>query len=135
MRETMGLAERRAIKAFQENKFASLKKDLDKAAGKELLMEIDWDSLAVDDYAEQYDDYLPKVFFKPLIEALKAITFDEMGKEAIQEGLKKVVIRHSGKRQATFENGLLVLDLAPNSNVDYWEDRRNEWQKILEKGL
>lgn len=131
----MGLAERRAIRAFQENKYQSLKKDLDKAAGKEIALEIDWDSLAVDDYAEYYDDYLPKVFFKPLIEAFKAITFDEMGKEAISEGLKKVVIRHSGKRQATFENGVLILDQSPISNVDYWEDRRNEWQKILEKGL
>ncbi len=131
----MGLAERRAIKAFQDNKFATLKKELDKAAGKEVVLEVDWDSLAIEDYADSYDEYLPKVFFKPLIEAIKAITFDDMGKEAIQEGLKKVVIRHSGKRQATFENGLMVLDQSPNSNVDYWEDRRNEWQKILEKGL
>ena len=131
----MGLMERRKIKELQETTLPERVQEIAEICGKAIPYDVDWDSLAVDDYAEQYDDYLPKVFFKPLIEALKAITFDEMGKEAIQAGLKKVVIRHSGKRQATFENGLLVLDLAPNSNVDYWEDRRNEWQKILEKGL
>lgn len=131
----MGLAERRAVKAFQDNKFPAIKRDLDKAAGFELPLEVDWDNLAVEDYAEYYDDYFVKVYFKPLIEAFKAITFDEMGKEALREGLKKVIIRHSGKREASFDHGNLILDLPPHSNVDYWEDRRNEWQKILEKGL
>jgi hypothetical protein len=39
----MGLAERRAIKAFQENKYPKLKAELDAAAGFEVLPAVDWD--------------------------------------------------------------------------------------------
>lgn len=131
----MGLAERRAVKAFQDNKFPKIKEELVKAAGFEVPLEVEWESLAVEDYADSYEDFFVKVYFKPLTEALKAITFDDMGRDAVREGLKKIVIRHSGKREATFTSGVLTLDYAPNINVDYWEDRRNEWQKLLEKGL
>lgn len=131
----MGLAERRALKAFQDERYPALKLELDAAAHKNVLMDIDWDSLAVEDYSDGYGEYFHKVYFLPLTETLKCIAFDDMGREALASGLKKVVIRNSGQSEATFQDGVLTLDLSPISNVDYWEDRKNTWQKLLEKGL
>ena len=131
----MGLAERRASKAFQDENYPALKQEIDTAAHKNVLVEVDWDSLAVEDYSANYQEWWPKVFFMPLIEAFKSIAFDDMGREALASGLKKVVIRNSGSSEATFQDGVLTLDYSSISNVDYWEDRKNTWLKLLEKGL
>lgn len=61
----MGLAERRALKAFQDERYPALKLEMDAAAHKNVLMEIDWDSLAVEDYADSYSDFFHKVYFLP----------------------------------------------------------------------
>jgi hypothetical protein len=131
----MGLAERRAVKAFQDNKYPKIKSEIDSAAGFDVPLEVQWEGLAAEDYSQYYDEYFVKVYFKPLTEALKAIAIDDMGKEALRDGLKKVVIRHTGSSEASFSNGTFTIDHSPNSNVDYWEDRRKEWQTLLEKGL
>ena len=131
----MGLAERRALKAFQDERYPALKLELDAAAHKNVLLEIDWDSLCVEDYSENYADWWHKVYFLPLIETFKCIAFDDMGREALASGLKKVVIRNSGSSEASFQDGVLTLDYSSVSNIDYWEDRKNTWQKLLEKGL
>jgi len=131
----MGLAERRALRAFQDERYPALKQELDAAAHKNVLLEVDWDSLAADDYADSYGDFFHKIYFLPLIEAFKAIAFDQMGQEALASGLKKVVIRNTGQSETSFQDGVLLLDLSSISNVDYWEDRKNSWQKLLEKGL
>lgn len=130
----MGLAERRATKTFQDNQYPGIKQDLDAAAGKNVLLEIDWDSLAVDDYADSYAEDWYKIYFLPLIEAFKSIAFDDMGREALSSGLKKVIIRNSGSMESIFQDGVLTLDY-PFTNADYWEDRKQTWQKLLEKGL
>lgn len=131
----MGLAERRALKAFQDERYPALKLELDAAAQKNVLLEIDWDSLAVEDYSENYSDWWHKVYFLPLTETFKAIAFDDMGREALATGLKKVILRNSGQSEASFQDGVLTLDYSSVSNIDYWEDRKNTWQKLLEKGL
>ena len=131
----MGLAERRALKAFQDERYPALKLELDAAAHKNVLMEIDWESLAVEDYSESYSDWWNKVYFLPLTETFKSIAFDDMGREALATGLKKVVIRNSGQSEASFQGGVLILDYSSVSNIDYWEDRKNTWQKLLEKSL
>ena len=131
----MGLAERRALRAFQDERYPALKQELDAAAHKNVLLEVDWDSLAAEDYSESYAEFFHKIYFLPLTDAFKAIAFDQMGQEALASGLKKVVIRNSGQSEASFQDGILLLDLSPISNVDYWEDRKNAWQKLLEKGL
>ncbi|MBS2040376.1 hypothetical protein JST97_35640 [bacterium] len=130
----MGLAERRATKAFQDERYPGIKQEIDAAAQKNVLLEIDWESLAVDDYADDYAENWHKIYFLPLIEAFKSIAFDDMGREALASGLKKVVIRNSGSIETTFQDGVLLLDY-PFTNADYWQDRKETWQKLLEKGL
>ncbi len=131
----MGLAERRAIKAFQDNKFPALKSEIDQAAGFPVELEVAWETLAVDDYDHLYDEALPKVYFLPLTEAFKAITIDDMGRDALKDGLKKVIFRHSGTNELSFQDGIVILDHSPISNLDYWEDRKKTLQHALEKGL
>jgi hypothetical protein len=131
----MGLAERRAIKAFQDTKLPALKDAIDQAAGFAVELEVAWDTLAVDDYDHLYDEALPKVYFKPLTEAFKAITVDDMGREALREGLKKAIFRNTGNSEISFESGIVTIDHSPVSNLDYWEDRKKSLQQALEKGL
>ena len=77
-----------------------------------------WDTLAVDDIAHLYDEGFTKVFFAPLIAALRAVCVDDMGREALRDGLKKVVIRYSEGDGISFQEGVLTFDLHPVSNLD-----------------
>jgi hypothetical protein len=135
----MGLAERRATKEFQDKHFEELKKEIQKYAGHPVPVEVSWDQIAVEERGGDYQDSWTKVFFKPVIEALRQIGRDEMGREALKTGLKKVEFRnskgaYSPSSAITFQGGALVID-HELSNVDYVEDRKNYIVEILEKGL
>jgi hypothetical protein len=131
----MGLAERRAVKAFSEGKYLQLKQEIDVAAGFEVPMEVNWDSLAADDYAHLYEESFSKVYFRPLLDAIKGVGIDDLGKAALRSGLKQVVIEDSGSSCPTFQSGVLTLKYHAVSNLDYWMDRKKDIQAVLEKGL
>lgn len=136
----MGLAERRAAKNFETNLFPGFLKQIHEAAGFAVPVEIAWDTLAADEQAHLYEESWPKVYFHPLIAALKAIAVDDMGKEALQGGLKKVVIRNQADNSsymywASFEGGALTLDHKPTTNIDDVEQRTDSLREALEKGL
>lgn len=136
----MGLAERRAAKEFEENKFPDLQKKVQEAAGFKLPIEVDWESIAENDYAHMYEEAWTKVYFTPLIDAFKGITVDQMGKDALKEALKKVVIKNRGGHYSApscyeFANGVLTFDHQPVSNVDDVNSRAEELRKLLESKL
>jgi hypothetical protein len=135
----MGLKERRAISEFEQSLFPRLKKDIDAAAGFEVPLDVKWEALAVDDYAHMYDECIPKIYFEPLVQALKAITVDAMGKQALKAGLKSVVVTNSGQYHSssgfTFEGGVLTIDHRNCTNVDYVDERAAGIQQLLEKAL
>lgn len=136
----MGLAERRAAKEFETKRFPQFKKDIDEAAGFEVPVTVQWDTLAVEEQSNLYDECWPKVYFEPLIAALKSITSDDMGKEALKAGLKKIEIQNrsgttSGERIASFEGGTLLLDHKPHTNVDDIQQRTDGIRKLLESKL
>ena len=133
----MGLAERRAVKAFQDNKYPEFKRQIDEAAGFDLPVEVHWDSLSTngEGYANILEDTLAKVYFIPLVDALKAITIDDMGKEALKAGLAKVVIQAVDPTKLVFEDKVLLFDHNPCSNVDYGDARKKTLQQELERGL
>ena len=123
---TLGLPERRALKQYQDTKLPELQKQINAAAKFELPLEIQWGALAQKDQGSSYleDDYFTNVYFVPLANALKGITADAMGAEALKAKLKKVVITYD---QATapasnypngvsFEGGTLKINFAPFSN-------------------
>ena len=136
----MGLTERRALAAFQESLFPGIKKAIDQIAGFEVVMDVKWESLAAEGYADSYPEFFGKVYFTPLMTAFKGICIDQMGKDSLKKGLKKIVIQnekqyHSPDSGFTFESGILTLDHQPASNVDSVKDRETFLQKLLENSL
>jgi hypothetical protein len=136
----MGLAERRAAKEFETKRFPQFKKDIAEAAGFDVPVTVHWDTLAKEGESHLYDECWPKVYFEPLITALKGITIDDMGKEALKAGLKKIEIQNrsgtsSGSYMANFSDGTLLLDHEPHSNVDYGQERADAIRQLLESKL
>lgn len=133
----MGIAERKAAKQFEETHYPKLKKDIDDAARFAVPVEVDWASLAVEGYEHLYEETWPKVYFTPLIGALRAISQDDLGRESLQGSLKRVVIRNTAGNAyassvATFQRGVLTLDHEPATNVDEVKDRQDAIQTALE---
>ncbi len=77
------------------------------------------------------------------MDALKAITADDIGKEALKAGLKKVVITfdESTAPASNYETGLkltdgvLTMNFTPWSNEDDLKRRAEAIQKVVEAGL
>jgi hypothetical protein len=76
-------------------------------------------------------------------DALKKITADDMGKQALKSNLKKVVVTYNkdtapASNYATglnFESGTLTINFQPYSNVDDIAPRPDAIQKLLESEL
>lgn len=135
----MGLAERRGVERFKNDDYPGWKSRIDEAAGFEVPVEVAWEELGVADYADSYAEFFPKVYFQPLVDALRAVTVDDLGKGALREGLSKIVIRNEGGFYSTsgisFTDGVLTFDHQPHANVDYGEERAKGLQRTLESGL
>jgi hypothetical protein len=134
----MGLAERRAAAEFQTAVFPGLKQQIDGAAGFEVPMEIDWQSLAQPNDAHLYNEYWTKIYFEPLIGAFRRVCADDVGKEALKGGLKKIEVTNTGekydRRAFTFEDGVLKID-HKLTNVDHLDERTDKVVSLLEEGL
>jgi hypothetical protein len=133
----MGIAERKAASQFEETIYPKLKKEIDAAAHFEVPVEVDWNTLAVEGYQHLYEEAWPKIYFTPLIGALKAIAVDALGQEVLRGVLKRVVIRntkgaYSGSSMVSFQDGVLTLDHEPATNVENIEDRQSAIQAVLE---
>ncbi len=136
----MGIAERRATKDFQDRALPALTEQIHKFAGFPVEVEIDWEQLAKEGVAERYMENWKKVFFTPVIDALKAVGCDDMGREALKGGLKKISFANTSNKYnadsaVTFTAGELSIDHDPDCNVDYVADRADAVKKILEKNL
>jgi hypothetical protein len=134
-----GLKEKRAVKDFQDKSFPKLTKEINAVAGTDIPVEVDWDSLAVDGYSDLYEEGFTKVYFTPLLDALKEICADDMGKTALKEALKKVVIKNSSNSYSpsnfSFSDGVLVIDHSPTSNLNDTKERTKKIAKLLEDAL
>jgi len=135
----MGLAERRGVERFKNDDYPGWKSRIDEAAGFEVPVEVAWEELAVADYASSYAHFFPKVYFQPLVDALHAVTIDDLGQNALREGLAKIVIRNAGEFYSTsgisFTDGVLTFDHKPHTNIDDGQERAKGLQQVLESGL
>lgn len=134
------LEERRAAKAFETARFPALKADLLKAAAFEVPIEVDWKLLSLEGAAKMYEETWVKIFFTPLIDGLESITKDQMGKDALKAGLKKILVtntaNHSSPSSAIkFAGGTLLIDHHPTTNAHDTKARATAVQKVLEKAL
>jgi len=108
----MGLNERRKIKELQEVTFPARVKEIEEICGKAIPYEVDWDSLADDAEALNFIDNLS---CHRLNMALRMICIDDMGKEAVRDGLKKVKLKNvkdKSSMQMSFEKGTLEMHCA-----------------------
>ncbi len=134
-----GLAERRAIKSYQESEFPALEAELRGLLGEEKSLEVDWESFYHQNAACQFwADNLTKVYFRPVIEALKSITADEMGREALAESIEGIKFGNTDNRYSDYarlEGNVLVIDHCPMSNVDDVDTRAKTITRFLEDNL
>jgi len=135
----MGLAERRSVERFKNEDYPGWKSRIDEAAGFEVPVEVAWEELAVADYADRYAEYFPQVYFQPLLDALSAIGADDMGKDALREGVSKVIIRNTGaffsSSGISFADGVVTFDHMSDTNTHHVEERTKALQAALESGL
>jgi hypothetical protein len=136
----MGLAERRIIQNFQTNELPDLQKRVDEAAGHNVPVEVHWDKLAPEGESHLYVASWKSVYFEPLIDALKAVGKDDLGREALKTGLHKVVIENTRgyyypDEWAKLEGGTLTLDHDPISNAGDVEARTTRLVTVIENGL
>lgn len=139
------LAERRAITTYEKEQYPSLQKKIQQAAGFEVPIEVDWNSLALPGDAEYYaqDDYFVKTIFAPIEGALAQISKDDMGKAALKEKLKKISIRYieagasasAYAERVKFDGGVLTVNFRPYTNTSDVKDRTTAVQKALEAKL
>ncbi len=105
----MGLAEKRWVQERKKNEEASFISQVKSIAQTEVAVEIDWDGFSANLADAEYiahDSYgIPN-----LVKALTEITVDDLGKEAIKAGLKKIVIKPAAADQAkfAFEGGVVT---------------------------
>ena len=108
----MGLAERRKIKELQDVTLPGRVREIEEICGAPIPYEVDWDSLADD--AEGLN-FMDNISCHRLNMALRVICQDDMGKEAVREGLKKVRlknVKNKADMSMTFEGGVLEMHCA-----------------------
>ena len=130
----MGLAESRKIKELQETTFPERVKEIEEICGKAIPYDVDWESLAEDLEGLNFIDNLS---CHRLNMALRTICMDDMGREAVRDGLKLVKLKNvkdKADMSLTFEGGVLEMRCAYALRTDgMFSDR--EIEKVLTDGL
>ncbi len=106
----MGLAERKLVQAAKDIDFKNFEQNLNKVCGFLPKVDIDWSAL------ENHKDCVwafenkeqNTLLFDPIIEALKSVCSDEMGKTALREGLKAIKISFAAG-ELEFSKGTLFV--------------------------
>jgi hypothetical protein len=108
----MGLNERRKIKELQDVTFPARVKEIEEICGKAIPYEVDWASLADDAEGLNFIDNLS---CHRLNMALRVICQDDMGKQAVRDGLRLVKLKNVKDKSAmrmTFDAGVLEMHCA-----------------------
>ena len=130
----MGMNERRKIKELQEVTLPGRVKEIEEICGQPIGYDIDWDSLADD--AEGLN-FLDNISCHRLNVALRMICQDDLGKEAVRDGLKSVKLKNVQDKAAmriNFQNGVLEMHCAYALGASgMFSD--NEIRQLLEKSL
>jgi hypothetical protein len=130
----MGLAERRKIKELQEVTIPGREKEIVEICGSPIRYEIDWDSLSDD---MEGLNFLDNLSCHRLNMALRVICADELGKEAVRDGLKLVRLRNVKEKsnmKIDFAGGVLEMHCAYAQRTDgMFSD--HDIRGVLMKGL
>ena len=108
----MGLDEKRRIKELQEVTLPERVREIEEICGAAIPYEVDWDSLANDAAGLNFLDNLS---CHRLNMSLRTICADDLGREAIREGLTLVRLRNVAEvadKKITFDGGVLEMHCA-----------------------
>ena len=130
----MGLNERRKIKELQDTTFPGRVKEIEEICGQAIPYEVDWESLADD---AQGLNFIDNVSCHRLNMALRTICRDDMGKQAVREGLRLVKLKNvktESDRKMSFASGVLEMHV-PYAQGASGLFSDNEIREVLEQGL
>ncbi|HEU0122065.1 MAG TPA: hypothetical protein VFQ91_16150 [Bryobacteraceae bacterium] len=108
----MGLQERQMIRDLTEKTLPEREKEITEICGGAARYEVDWDSLSSDAEALRF---LDNISCHRLNMALRSISIDPMGKEALRDGLKIVKLRNvksKDEMKMDFRDGVLEMHCA-----------------------
>ena len=108
----MGLSERRKIKDLQETTFPQRTRELEEITGSPVVYEVDWASFENDLEALNFLDNLS---CHRTNMALRVICADDLGKEAVRDGLKMIKLKNVGEKgdmAIAFSGGVLEMKCA-----------------------
>ena len=108
----MGLEERRRMKELQEVTFPERVREIEEICGKPIPYEVDWDSLANDAAGLNFIDNLS---CHRLNMALRTICQDDLGREAVRDGLQKIKLGNvadTSSMSMSFTDGVLEMHCA-----------------------
>src|SRR6266700_5308403 len=114
----MGLEERRKIKELQETTLPGRVKEIEEICGAPIPYDVDWDSLADD--AEGLN-FIDNISCHRLNMALRVICQDDMGKQAVRDGLKSIKLKNVKDKSAmklSFDGGVLEMHCAYAQRTD-----------------
>lgn len=143
--QDLPLAERRALASYQESVFPAQQSAIRAAAGFDVPLDIRWNAITRPGEAERLarEGHFTKVYFTPLIEALKAVASDQMGKDALKAKLTKIVVTYDKETAPisnyptglSFEGGALTINFEPGVNENDIKPRADAIRKLLESKL
>ena len=120
----MGLNERRKMKELQDTTLPERMKEIEEICGRPIPYEVDWDSFAEDLEGLNFMDNLS---CHRLNMALRVICADDMGKEAVRDGINLIRLKNVPKdaMKLTFAGGTLEMHCAYALRTDgMWSDNQ-----------
>src|SRR5277367_5167077 len=114
----MGLEERRMIKELQDVTLPGRVKEIEEIYGAPIPYDVDWTTLA-DDKAGL--NFIDNISCHRLNMALRVICQDEMGKQAVRDGLRLIELKNvkdKAARKISFEEGVLTMQCAYAQKTD-----------------
>jgi hypothetical protein len=130
----MGLREKRRIAELNDEVVLDLIGQTKTLTGAEIPWEVDWESFAS---SMEALDNIEHQGLRRISGAINTICRDKIGKDAIREGLKKIVVKNAedaGQKKIVFKDGILEVIGAWAAS---WEGYPDEGviQATLENGL
>lgn len=143
--ENLGLAERRSIAAYATDIWPKYETEIQQLAGFPVAITLDTNSIALPGLADFYasDDYLRKPIIDPILQMIGTITATEMGRTALKDGLRSIVIRYDEQSAPSsnykdgvhMEDGMLTINWKPYTNVDDVEARASAILSVIEPAI
>src|SRR3984893_15063446 len=129
----MGLNERRKIKELQDVTFPGRVKEIQEICGVPIPYEVDWDSLSDDPEGLNFID---NISCHRLNMALRVICQDDLGKQAVRDGLKQIKLQNVKDKSAmklSFDQGVLEMHCAYAQRTDGMFSENQIRELLLDK--